>query len=427
MPGSTLWQGGSAGLGDGQFLMNAHARAAQVARASYGRLVALLAARSGDIAGAEEALSDAFLAALETWPTSGIPQHPEAWLMTAAKNRATDCFRRKARSPITAVDELPDVEDEILQQDAILGTIPDQRLALMFVCAHPALDAAVHTPLMLQTVLGFDAADIGRCYLMSPAALAQRLVRAKRKIKETRIAFVIPSRADMPQRLPSVLEAIYGAYALDWLHAPDEQDLCGEALFLARLLADLLPTEAEVLGLAALMSYAHSRRNARLVGTVYTPLTEQNYDRWDHAMVASGDDYLRRASGCNSLGRFQVEAAIQQAHMQGVLAGRVDWNAVLYLTEGLCRMWPTMGAEVSRAAAIAEVFGSEKGLDALSKISSPLKFQPLEATRAYLLANVGRHADALAAYDTAISLTTEIATRNWLVAKRDELTLKMMT
>jgi RNA polymerase sigma-70 factor, ECF subfamily len=400
--------------------MDAHARAALVARASYGRLIAVLAARNGDIVGAEEALSDAFIAALETWPRTGIPDKPEAWLMQAAKNRRIDAYRRNARSPVMNVDELPEVVDEE-QDEPMNDVIPDKRLALMFVCAHPAIDASVHTPLMLQTVLGVEAIDIGRSFLVSPTALAQRLVRAKRKIKDAQIAFAIPDRSVMPERLLAVQEAIYGAYALDWLQEQGMRNLADEAAYLAKLLVELLPNEAEVLGLAALICFSHARRNSRLQKGRYVPLLEQNTVLWDHPLIAEADAYLQRAMLCRRLGRFQLEAAIQQVHIQGVLTGVMNWKAVLYLTEGLCRLWPTTGAAVSRAVAIAEIAGPEGGLEALNNIEPGMAFQPLEAARAHLLSKLNRRDEALAAYDTAISLTTEPATRLWLQAKRTAL------
>jgi RNA polymerase sigma-70 factor, ECF subfamily len=399
--------------------MDGSARAAAVARASYGRLIAILASRTRDIAGAEEALSDAFLAALETWPKSGIPENPEAWLMTAAKNRTIDRHRRAARSPVMAVDELPDVEDEMQPDPFSDEPIPDKRLALMFVCAHPAIDVSVHTPLMLQVVLAFEAADIGRSFLVSPTALAQRLVRAKRKIKDTRIAFEIPNRSEMPSRLSAVMEAIYGGYALDWLHDPNARDMAEEALYLAKLLAELVPNNAEVLGLAALIGFAQARQKARVINGAFVPLDEQNMNLWDKAKIADGNAALARAASLHDIGRFQLEAAIQQVHLGRADNGETNWKAILHLSEGLCRLFPTRGAFVNRAAAIAEVHGPEIGLLELQRLAqiSTEPFQPHEAVRAHFLAKLGRKDEARAAYNTAISLTPEPPLREWLTKR----------
>jgi RNA polymerase sigma-70 factor, ECF subfamily len=394
------------------------ARAAEVARASYGRLLALLASRSRDISLAEEALADAFRLALETWPTTGVPDNPEAWLMATAKNRSIDLLRRVSRSPVESRDELPEVIEDI--SDPL--EIPDRRLALMFVCAHPAIDAGVHTPLMLQVVLGFEAADIGRSFLVSPAALQQRLVRAKRKIKDAGISFQLPDRADMSERLSAILEAVYGAYALDWLMDAAPRDMANEALYLARLLCELLPSEPEVFGLAALVAISHSRHAVRLADGKLVPLHQQDHTKWDAALLREGDIYLHKAKAFKKLGRFQLEAAIQQAHIARLQDGTADWAKILMLSEGLCLLYPTAGAHANRIAALAEVRGVATALVELERYASKLEspFQPLEATRAHLLSQLDRRDEALAAYDKAISLTTEPALRNWLMRKRDD-------
>jgi RNA polymerase sigma-70 factor, ECF subfamily len=400
-------------------MSEAGARAADVARASYGRLLAMLAARSRDISLAEEALSDAFRLALETWPDTGVPENPEAWLMATAKNRAIDSFRRISRSPVEARDELPDTMEDIEDPQ----TIPDRRLALMFVCAHPAIDTGIHTPLMLQVVLGFEAADIGRSFLISPAALQQRLVRAKKKIKDAGISFQLPDKADMPARLTAVLEAVYGAYALDWLVRDEERDMSNEALYLARLLAELVPENPESAGLAALICIANARHAARLRNGAFVPLHEQDTGQWNKTLLREGSDWLRKASSRNTLGRFQLEAAIQQAHVSRVQDHVANWSHVLLLSEALCRLYPTAGAHVNRIAALAEVKGASLALRDLEAFAETLDapFQPLEATRAHLLKELNRNAEAALAYERAISISTEPALRKWLTEKRLQL------
>ncbi len=387
------------------------ARAEDVARAAYGKLLAILASRSGDIMAAEDALSEAFLAALTTWPERGIPDNPQAWLLTVARNRRIDAARRDARLLIT--DEVPEMADVALIADDGL----DERLKLLFVCAHPAIDERVHTPLMLQTVLGLEAEEIARAFLLSPTAMAQRLVRAKRKIKAAGIPFTVPDPAEYPARMDAVLEAIYGAYAVDWMAGAG--DLSHEAFYLSTVLADLAPENAEALGLTALIGFIEARRAARLKNGVLVPVPEQETGLWDQAMIDRSATLLGQAARIGRMGRFQLEAAIQSVHAARAVTGRTDWRALSQLYTGLTRAYPTIGGAVSHAAVVAEDAGPAEALAMLDRIAFEglETYQPAYAVRAHCLAALGRVAEAATAYDRAIALCTDIPSRRWLEAR----------
>ncbi|MEM7614292.1 MAG: DUF6596 domain-containing protein, partial [Pseudomonadota bacterium] len=367
------------------------ARAADVARASYGKLVAIIARRSGDIIAAEDALADAFVKALDRWPSTGIPDRPEAWLLTVARNQMTDQMRRDKRLDFTAeVPEMPDT--------ATAEQIPDERLKLMFVCAHPAIDPKIHAPLMLQTVLGLEAEQIARAFLVSPTAMAQRLVRAKQKIKRARVPFVQPDSDALPARMGAVLEAVYAAYALDWMGGSGE--LAHEARFLSAILADLTPDCAEALGLSALIGFVHARHGARIRDGVLVPLPDQEMHLWDEALMAGAEAMLNQAATLGRLGRFQLEAAIQSVHAARRRGGATDWRALSQLYVGLNSLYPTVGGRVSQAAVVGEDAGPEEGLRMLDRLSpqDAEGFQPAWAVRAALLRRLKRHAEANVAY-----------------------------
>jgi RNA polymerase sigma-70 factor (ECF subfamily) len=394
-----------------------------VARRSYGRLVAYLSARTRDVAGAEDALSEAFAAALADWPRRGAPDNPEAWLLAVARRRLIDGVRRR-RTRDEAVPQLRLVAEE-LEAAAEAPEIPDERLALLFACAHPAIDPASRAPLMLQTVLGLDAGTIALAFLASPAAMGKRLVRAKEKIRRAGIPFVVPGREALPERLDAVLGAIYAAFAEGWTDAagtdPARRDLTREALFLARLASELLPAEAEALGLLALMLHAEARRGARRRDGLYVPLEEQDPASWDHADIAEAEALLHRAAALGTIGRYQIEAAIQSAHVHRRLSGCPNWAQVVQLYDALLALGGSPVVAVNRALAVAESLGAAAGLAALPGDPRLAGYQPYWAARATLHARAGTPAEARRAYEVAIGLERDPAVRRFLRQRQEAL------
>ena len=396
--------------------------AERVARDSYGRLVAILAARSRDVAAAEDALADALAAALERWASDGVPDNPEAWLLTVARRRLLDAHRHRSVET-EAQATLLMLSDEFA--DAQSRPFPDERLKLMFICAHPAIDAAVRTPLMLQAVLGLDAARIASAFLASPAALSQRLVRAKQKIRDAAIPFEVPPSADLAERLQDVLDAIYAAYGAGWddIDATDAKKagLTAEARQLAEAAAALLPGEAEPLGLLALLLFCEARTAARRDASGrYVALSEQNVALWDRELIDAAEALLARASSHGSIGPYQLEAAIQSAHCQKRLGGAVPDEALLALYDGLIALRPSVGAAVSRACVVETMRGAEVALEALARLPDDLvrSYQPYWAVRAHLLQRSGKVGDALPAFDMAIALAESPAVKRYLTEKR---------
>jgi RNA polymerase sigma-70 factor, ECF subfamily len=390
-----------------------------VARASYGKLLAFIAARTGDVAGAEDALSDAFATALTEWPARGVPDNPQAWILTVARRKLIDAARRKRTSQDASAHLRLLAEEGAAEAET---DVPDDRLALMFVCAHRAIDRAVRAPLMLQTVLGLDAATIASAFLTAPAAMGQRLVRAKARIKLTAIPFRLPELADLPERLEAVLDAIYAAFSAGWTEPGGTElsprDLAQEAIFLCRLVVSLLPDEPEALGLLALMLYAEARRTARrTTGGDYVPLDEQSVESWDAAMIAEAEALLLRASTIGRIGRFQLEAAVQSAHVIRRRTGRSDWPAIVRLYDALAALTGSPVVAINRAVALAQTSGAAAGLrelDALANDPRLAAYQPYWAARAGLLAATATVAEAKAAYQRAIGLEADPAVRRFL-------------
>ncbi|MFO1068076.1 MAG: DUF6596 domain-containing protein [Geminicoccaceae bacterium] len=399
-------------------------RAAEAAaRDSYGRLLAFLAARSRDVAAAEDALAEAFAAALASWPRDGVPRSPEAWLLVAARRRLADAARRR-QTRLAAADRIVLAAEEAQARADEPAGLPDERLGLLFACAHPAIDPAVHAPLMLQVVLGVEAAPIAAACLVAPAAMAQRLVRAKRKILEAGIPFRVPDAGELPDRVGTVLDAVYAAYTLGRDEVGERPaELTREALWLARLTARLLPAEPEAQGLAALLLHVEARRPAGRDDTGrFVPLAEQDPAAWDSALIGEAEALLRHAAAAGRIGRFQLEAAIQSAHAVRRRGGPADWAAILALYDRLLELTGSVVVAINRCVALAEVDGAAAGLAALDALAGDPRlaaYQPWWAARAGLLDRAGDRTAAVAAYDRAMALAIDPAVRGWLGTRRD--------
>jgi predicted RNA polymerase sigma factor len=400
-----------------------HRTVERIARESYGRLVAYLSVHTHDLASAEDALSNALVSALSHWPQDGVPQNPGAWLLTAARHSLIDAIRHQ--KVVLASEPTLQLLKEDFPEAALSNEFPDERLKLLFVCAHPAIDPAMHTPLMLQTVLGLDAARIAQAFLIAPKTMGQRLFRAKTKIRSGGIPFEAPQECDLPERLDAVLEAIYAAFGIGWddMAGADQRgrDLAEEAMWLARVLLQLMPGEAEVQGLLALMLHCEARRPARRgPDGRYIPLSEQNPNRWSVPLIEEAERHLSEAFTQGRSGRFQLEAAIQSVHAERARGGQTDWTAIALFYERLIRISPALGTRAGYAAAVAEANGPAAGLALLDSIDldAVLHYQPYWAVRAHLLHRLGKTREAAEAYDRAIGLAEDPAVKQFLLQNR---------